>query len=148
MSHAPGDTAPTVLAFDFGLKRIGVAAGNVITATAEPVRTLAATGGEPDWAEVAACFADWSPGVVVVGVPYNMDGSAGGLTTRALQFADEIRQRFGAKVATVDERLSSREAEATLRERRRSGGLGRRIRREDVDSEAACVLLRQWLNAT
>jgi putative Holliday junction resolvase len=140
-----GPRSPTVLAFDFGLKRIGVAAGNVITCTAEPVTTLRAERGRPDWGQVAACVNAWEPGIAVVGVPYNMDGSPGELTGLARGFAADLSARFGIEVVTVDERLSSREAEETLRERRRSGALRRRVRREDVDGEAASVLLRQWL---
>lgn len=138
--------ARTVLALDFGLRRIGVAAGNTLTATAQPVATVAATGAGPDWATLQRCVNEWRPQVAVVGVPYNMDGSAGAITAAALAFAEEFRARFGLEVHTVDERLSSREAEDELRRRRRSGELGRRVRRGDVDREAACVLLRQWLN--
>lgn len=137
----------TVLAFDYGLRRIGVAAGNTLTATAAPLTTLRSPAGDPDWPAIDKCIADWRPAVVVVGVPYNMDDSAGALTVAAQDFARALATRYAVEVVTVDERLSSREAEETLRQRRRAGTLGRRIRREDVDSEAARVLLAQWLNA-
>lgn len=137
----------TVLAFDYGLRRIGVAAGNTLTATAEPLTTLRSASGDPDWPAIDKCMAAWRPAVVVVGVPYNMDDSAGPLTVAAQDFARELATRFAVEVVTVDERLSSREAEEALRQRRRAGTLARRIRREDVDSEAARVLLAQWLNA-
>jgi len=140
-----GDPGPTVLAFDYGLRRIGVAVGNRLTGTAEPLATLQARDGNPDWTALASCVREWQPGMLVVGVPYNMDGSAGELTGRAVAFAVELGRRFGLGVAQVDERLSSREAVEALRLRRRSGAIGRRLRREDVDKEAACVLLRQWL---
>jgi len=136
-----------VLAFDYGLRRIGVAAGNTLTATAEALVTLRSASGEPDWAAIGKCIADWRPAVVIVGVPYNMDDSAGRLTAAAQSFARELATRYAVEVETVDERLSSREAEDALRQRRRAGTLTRRIRREDVDSEAARVLLAQWLNA-
>ena len=142
-----GQTAPTVLAFDYGLKRIGVAVGNVLTATAEPLQVLRADGGQPDWTELDRCIAAWNPGLLVVGVPYNMDGSAGALTEPAKSFAAALQNRSGLCVDTVDERLSSREAEDVLRRKRRDGSLARRIRREDIDMESACVLLRQWLDA-
>jgi putative Holliday junction resolvase len=140
-----GDAGPTVLAFDYGLRRIGVAVGNTLTGTAEPLATLQARDGNPDWTALASCVREWQPGMLVVGVPYNMDGSAGELTGRSLEFAAELGRRFGLAVAPVDERLSSREAGEALRLRRRSGAIARRLRREDVDKEAACVLLRQWL---
>jgi putative Holliday junction resolvase len=142
-----GQRPPTVLAFDYGLRRIGVAVGNVVSRTAEALATLPARRGEPDWDELSACVNAWQPGTAVVGVPYNMDGSPGELTAKALAFASRLAERFGLEVVTVDERLSSREAEDALRQRRRSGALGRRIRREDVDQEAARILLRQWLDA-
>ena len=141
-----GQSRPTVLAFDYGLRRIGVAVGNVLTATAEPLDTVRAERGTPDWEAIAAHVNAWQPGVAVVGVPCNMDGSPGELTRLAEDFAAELARRFGLEVATVDERLSSREAEDALRQRRRAGTLARRVRREDVDKEAARVLLRQWLD--
>jgi putative Holliday junction resolvase len=140
-----GQQRPSVLSFDFGLKRIGVAAGNLVSGTATPLTTLAADQGNPDWRAIDRCVRDWEPGVAVVGVPYNMDGSPGTLAAQALAFAQQLAARHGLEVVTVDERLSSREAEEALRHRRREGKLGRRVRREDVDQEAACVLLRQWL---
>ncbi len=140
-----GGGTPTVLAFDYGLRRIGVAVGNTLTATAEPLTTITARGGEADWIAIEACLEAWRPGMLVVGVPYNMDGTASGLTGKARAFATDLESRFGLPVTTVDERLSSREAEDALRGRRRSGEMSRRIRRGDIDREAACVLLRQWL---
>ena len=140
---AAGD-ARTVLAFDYGLRRIGVAAGNTLTRTAQPVATVPASAGEPDWNAIARCVREWSPQVAVVGVPCNMDGSDGPLTARARAFAAELAARHALEVHTQDERLSSRAAEEELRRRRASGELGRRVRRDDVDREAACVLLRQW----
>lgn len=138
--------AATVLAFDFGLRRIGVAAGNTLTATAQAVATLPASDTGPDWGAVERVIREWRPSMLVVGVPYNMDGSTSELTSAALAFAGGLESRFGLAVRTVDERLSSREAEQELKRRRRSGELARRVRREDVDREAACVLLRQWFN--
>ena len=137
-----------MLAFDYGERRIGVAVGNTLTATAEPLTTLARTAAGPDWNAIAGLFESWRPEVAVVGVPYNMDGTRGRLAPAAEAFAAELGRRFGVEVAAVDERLSSREAEEALRERRRSGALGRRVRRGDADSEAARVLLRQWLGGT
>ena len=125
--------------------RFGAQGIRALTGTAEPLATLQARDGNPDWTALASCVREWQPGMLVVGVPYNMDGSAGELTGRSLEFAAELGRRFGLAVAPVDERLSSREAGEALRLRRRSGAIARRLRREDVDKEAACVLLRQWL---
>ncbi len=141
-------TAPaarTVLSFDYGLRRIGVAVGNTLTGTAEALATVAADDGLPDWRAVDRLVADWRPAAIVAGVPYNMAGRDARITTAALQFADALGQRYGIEVHRVDERLTSREAEDDLRERRRSGAKSKRVRSGDVDREAARLLLLQWL---
>lgn len=137
----------TVLAFDYGLRRIGVAVGNTLTGTAEALVTLTARNGEPDWPAVSRCVADWRPGVLVVGVPYNGSGGSARVAAAAQDFAERLGERFGLEVHRVDERLSSRAAESDLRERRQSGARTRRVRRGDVDREAARLLLLQWLRA-
>jgi putative holliday junction resolvase len=139
--------ARTVLSFDYGLRRIGVAVGNTLTGTAEALATIPADEGLPDWRAVDRLVADWRPAAIVAGVPYNMAGRDARLTTAALRFADELRQRYGIEVHRVDERLTSRQAEDDLRERRRSGAKAKRVRRGDVDREAARLLLLQWLRA-
>ena len=139
--------ARTVLSFDYGLRRIGVAVGNTLTGTAEALATVDAQDGTPDWKAIGRHVADWRPAAIVAGVPYNMAGRDARLTTAALRFADELRQRYGIEVHRVDERLTSREAEDDLRERRRSGAKAKRVRRGDVDREAARLLLLQWLRA-
>ena len=139
--------ARTVLSFDFGLRRIGVAVGNTLTGTAEVLATIAAQDGKPDWRSIDRCVAEWRPTAIVAGVPYNMPGRNARLATAALRFADELGDRYGIEVHRVDERLTSREAEDDLRERRRSGAKAKRVRRGDVDREAARVLLLQWLRA-
>lgn len=143
----PAPSTRTVLSFDYGLRRIGVAVGNTLTGTAEALATVAARDGEPDWRAIGALVADWRPAAIVVGVPYNMSGSGAGLTQAAMRFADELGARHGIEVHRVDERLTSREAEDDLRERRRSGAKTRRVRRGEVDREAARLLLLQWLRA-
>jgi putative Holliday junction resolvase len=143
----PAPATRTVLSFDYGLRRIGVAVGNTLTGTAEALATIDAFDGEPDWRAISRCVADWHPAAIVVGVPYNMAGQDARLTTAALRFADQLGERYQIEVHRVDERLSSREAEDDLRERRRSGSKTRRVRRGDVDREAARILLLQWLRA-
>ncbi len=143
----PAPATRTVLSFDYGLRRIGVAAGNTLTGTAEALATIDAFDGVPDWRAIGRCIADWHPAAIVVGVPYNMAGQNARLTTAALQFADQLGLRYKIEVHRVDERLSSREAEDDLRERRRNGSKTRRVRRGDVDREAARILLLQWLRA-
>jgi putative pre-16S rRNA nuclease len=139
--------ARTVLSFDYGLRRIGVAVGNTLTGTAETLAIVAAQDGAPDWQAIDRCVADWRPAAIVAGVPYNGSSRNDRLATAALRFADELGQRYGIEVHRVDERLTSREAEDDLRERRRSGAKSKRVRRGDVDREAARLLLLQWLRA-
>jgi putative Holliday junction resolvase len=145
-SGAPA--SPLVLGFDFGERRIGVAAGGAASGGARPLGVVACRSGVPDWAALGRHVADWRPGLLVVGVPYNMDGTPGRLTAAALAFAAELGRRAALPAVTVDERLSSREAEDILRRQRASGERSRRVRRGDVDAMAACVLLEQWLRGT
>ena len=152
MPEAPPGQSPSAesgpvvaLGFDYGLRRIGVAAGDTLTRGARPLGVIAASAGTPDWDALGRYLRDWDPRVLVVGVPYNMDGSPGAVTPAALEFAAELRRRFRCKVVTVDERLSSREAKDILRRQRASGERVRRVRHGDVDAAAASVLLEQWL---
>lgn len=131
------------LGFDFGLKRIGVAVGQSLTGTAAPAATLAAQEGEPDWNTVAKLLADWQPAALVVGLPYNSDGSMQAIATRATRFARQLEGRYGLPVHQVDERFSSTAAEETLRASRAAGR--RRVRKTDIDAAAACVILEAWL---
>jgi putative Holliday junction resolvase len=133
-----------LLAFDYGQRRIGVAVGNTGTRTATAVGTLPARG-EPDWDAVTRCVRDWSPARLLVGLPYNMDGSESALTAACRRFAQELSRRYALPVELVDERLTSSAAQADLREARRTGARRRRVRREDVDANAARVILETWL---
>ena len=139
--------ARTVLSFDYGLRRIGVAVGNTLTGTAEALETIAAQEGTPDWPAIDRCVANWRPAAIVAGVPYNMAGRDARITTAALRVADQLGGRYGIEVHRVDERLTSLEAEDDLRERRRSCAKTKRVRRCDVDREAARLLLLQGLRA-
>ncbi len=118
----PAPAARTVLSFDYGLRRIGVAVGNTLTGTAEALATIAANDGTARLgARSTVASRTGGPAAIVAGVPYNMAGRDASLTTAALRFADELGGRYGIEVHRVDERLTSREAEDELRERRRSG---------------------------
>lgn len=140
----PEDRALSALGFDFGLRRIGVATGQSVTGSATPVTTLPANDGLPDWSRVDRLIEQWKPDRLVVGLPYTMDGREQAITQGARDFAHSLEQRYARPVHTVDERLSSKEAEARLRELRQQGR--RRVRREDIDSVAACIILESWLH--
>ena len=136
--------AALILAFDFGERRIGVAVGNTSTCTATAVGVLPARG-TPDWEAVSRCVREWSPDRAVVGLPYNMDGSETALTAACREFAAQLSKRYQLPVDLVDERLTSSAAQADLRDARRSGARRRRVRREDIDANAARLILETWL---
>jgi putative holliday junction resolvase len=134
----------TVLAFDFGLKRIGLAAGDTLTGKAAPRPAVTVSASGPDWPSIDRELRALSPRVLVVGAPYNADGTPGALTNAAKRFAAELEKRFGLPVNRVDERWSSLEANEALKAQRASGERRRRIRRDDIDSAAAAVILERW----
>jgi len=135
----------SVLAFDFGLKRIGIASGDTLTRSAAPLGAVRVGASGPDWERIAREVRALAPGVLVVGAPYNTDGTESPLTHAARRFAAELEQRFALPVHLVDERYSSLEASAALKRRRARGERRRRVRRDDVDSAAAAVILGRFL---
>ncbi len=135
----------TALCFDFGLRRIGVATGEALTRTAAPLKTVGNGPHGPDWPAIDKLLADYRPAILVLGYPYNEDGSAGSMAAAATAFAAALAQRSGLEVARVDERYSSQEAAAELKQRRAAGTRRRRVQRGDVDSLAAAIILERWL---
>jgi len=100
----------SLLAFDFGLKHIGVAAGQTRTCTASPVTTVSAKNGKPEWVHLETLLKEWQPSLLLVGLPLNMDDSESDMSKRARKFARRLNARFNLPVEMVDERLSSFEA--------------------------------------
>jgi putative Holliday junction resolvase len=138
-------TAPeTVLAFDFGLKRIGLASGDSLTRSAAPRAAAVSGPAGPDWAAISHAVRDLGPARLIVGAPYNVDGTDSALTVAARAFAAELARRFALPVHLVDERFSSLEATEALKSRRASGERRRRVQRADIDSAAAAVILGRW----
>ena len=133
-----------LLAFDYGSRRIGVAVGQTTTGTASPAGVVSVSGN-PDWTAIERHVREWSPTRLLVGLPYNMDGSETILTGACRAFAGELARRHGLPVEFVDERLTSAAAQAELRDVRRSGARTRRVRREDIDAHAARLILETWL---
>lgn len=137
MSAGPVPDVPpqfqTFLAFDFGLKRTGVAVGNRMLRTATPQPTIRAEGSDARLAQAEARVREWQPDALVVGVPFHPDGASHDNTARARKFARQLRGRFGKPVYEVDERYSTTEALAA----------GAR----DADAGAACVILEQFLRS-
>lgn len=139
------EAARLLLAFDFGLKRIGVATGNRLTRTASPVTTLTA-GKEPPWPEIDALISQWHPDLIVVGRP---GGDADSTLVAALgSFIEALGKRYPIAIEEVDESFTSTAAEETLRAGRREGIYNRRLKREQIDQQAACLIAEQWMNQT
>lgn len=130
-----------IVAFDFGLKRIGVAVGQTITRTANPEGMVPAEGGEPRWDKIEQIIQQWRPKALVVGVPLNMDGTEQAITAHARAFMEKLQSRIGLPVYGVDERLTTVEARARLFE---AGGY-KAIQKASVDAMAAKILLEAWL---
>jgi putative Holliday junction resolvase len=138
---APANQAPdtraaqrirTYLAFDFGLKRVGVASGNTLTGTAQPLRTVAATG-DARFAAISRLVDEWRPDALVVGVPFHPDGAEHENTLRARRFARQLHGRLRLDVHEVDERYTTTEAH--------SEGSG------DLDAASAALILEQYLRS-
>lgn len=130
-----------LLAFDYGLKNIGVATGQTLTGTASPQAALRARDGIPDWTEIETLLRDWRPERVLVGLPLNMDGTESELSARARKFANRLHGRFGVPVEMVDERLSSFEAKGEVMARGGSRDYGK----NPVDSIAARIIVETYL---
>ena len=128
----------TVLAFDFGVKRIGVAVGEWPLAQAHPLTTIHGEANAERFAAIEALLKEWRPVSLVVGLPLALDGSAHEMTARSSRFANQLRGRFGLPVDYAEERLSSVEAE----ERLRASGHNARSARERVDALAAQIILQ------
>lgn len=129
------------IGFDFGYKRIGVAVGQYLTNSASPLDTIQAVRGVPKWADVENIISQWRPKALIVGLPTNIDDSNQYTTKAARLFANRLEERFSLPVHLVDERLSTVEARSQLFE---DGGY-RKIKKTQIDSVAACIILEQWL---
>jgi putative Holliday junction resolvase len=145
MPDTPDTRRPeTVIAFDFGTSRIGVAVGQSVTGSAGPAGVVANGARGPDWGRIEALLAEWRPARLVVGLPLHADGSPSALSAAATAFAAELERRYGLPVETMDERWSSLEARERLARSRREGRSGR-IRRPLVDAAAAVLIAERWL---
>ena len=138
MPEAPVRQAGTILAFDFGVKRIGVAVGEWPLAQAHPLTTIHGEANAERFAAIEALIKEWRPVSLVVGLPLALDGSAHEMTARSTRFANQLRGRFGLPVDYAEERLSSVEAEDRLRE----SGHSAKSAREHVDALAAQIILQ------
>jgi len=128
-----------VLGFDFGEQRIGVATGQTITCSANPVTTLSSINNKPDWDGIEKLIGQWKPDALIVGLPYYLDGSKSDMTKRAEKFSRQLEGRFHLPVYTHNEALSSFEAEQFLQ------GKKKQHNKQDIDKIAAAIIVQSWL---
>ena len=130
--------AETLIAFDYGEKHIGVAVGQTLTGTANPLETIRVTSASPDWNAISRIVETWRPNALVLGLPLNMDGTEQTVTKRARRFGNQLCGRYQLPVHLVDERLTTREARDRLAAEGRAGS--------DDHPVAAQIILESWLN--
>ena len=131
----------TVLGFDFGAQRIGVAVGQVLTASATPLQTLTNVSNKPDWDRIEQLIKEWQPQALVVGLPYLLDGGETEMTIRADKFSRRLHGRFGLPVFTISETLSSFEAEEQLKQTKKIA----KHNKHEIDKLAAALITETWL---
>ncbi len=131
----------TILAFDFGMRSIGLAIGQVITGTASPLPALKAKDGIPNWDTIEATIKEWQPESMVVGLPLNMDGSEQDITQNVKRFVGRLKHKYKLPVHLHDERLSTVDAKAKLFE---LGGY-KKLNKQKIDSVSACLIFESWL---
>ncbi|MGB5446293.1 MAG: Holliday junction resolvase RuvX [Psychromonas sp.] len=139
----PSKAPANLLSFDFGTKSIGVATGQMITATAQPLAAIKANDGIPNWDIVEKVIKEWMPDLVVVGLPLNMDGTEQPITQRAKKFANRLNGRFGVKVVLQDERLTT----ASAKEFIFSHGGYKALEKGKIDSVSAALILESWMES-
>ena len=127
------------MGFDFGTKKIGVAIGQMVTATATPISIIRVENGIPNWGVLEKLINQWKPERFVVGLPLNMDDSSSNMSRRAIWFSSELENRFGIAVSNVDERLSTFEARQIFKDG------ATKNRQEDLDDKVAALILESWL---
>ena len=134
----------TVLAFDFGLKRTGVAVGNTLTGSATPECTLQSKDEKPNWDGITQLIEEWKPAKIVVGMPIELDDSESALTKRIERFCNQINGRYNLPVEQENEQFSSIEAAERLKQLRQSGRK-QKVKKEEVDKIAASIILERWM---
>lgn len=134
----------TVLAFDFGTKRIGVAVGETQLGQAHPLTVIRTESNEQRFDAIGKLVAEWQPAALVVGLPTHADGTAHEMTARCRRFAERLQRRFDLPVSLADERLTSLDAEARLRETGRNAKAAKPL----LDAVAAQLILQTWLDTS
>jgi putative holliday junction resolvase len=139
-------SASTVLGFDYGTRRIGVAVGNGLTRSARALEVVANGSQGPDWSRLDALLREWHPDALLVGLPLTMDGAEQETSRAARAFAVALGDRYRLPLHLVDERLSSHEAARRFADRRARGET-RRKHAQTLDAVAAEIIVETWLTA-
>ena len=134
----------TIIGFDYGTRRIGIAVGNMISRSARALEVLANGERGPDWTRLEALLREWRPDALLVGLPLTVNDSEQVTSRAARNFAAELQTRYRLPVTFVDERHSSREAAQRFAERR-AGGAAKRKHAAALDAEAAAIIVERWL---
>lgn len=127
----------TVLGFDFGMKKIGVAIGQSITQTASPLQRINALDGIPNWSHIETLINTWAPDALIVGLPLNMDGSPQNITFAAKKFARRLESFYKLPVFLMDERLTTKSALSQFDKQAH--------KKNNLDSLAAVIIVESWL---
>ena len=144
-STLPASKPATVLGFDYGTKKIGVATGQAITNSATPIAPIKATDGVPNWAEIEKLLKEWQPNALIVGLPTHMDGTATDITKRAQKFANRLNGRFNLPTYVCDERLTTYDAQTQWADLAEIYGWPKHfIDNHWIDSLAAALIIQTW----
>ncbi|WP_153634088.1 Holliday junction resolvase RuvX [Marinobacter salsuginis] len=136
----PETNSRRIMAFDFGTRRIGVAVGQELLGSGQPVALVPARDGIPDWQQIESLLEEWRPDLVVVGLPLNMDDTENDMCARARKFGKRLHGRYHVPVEMVDERLTSFEAKGEVM----AAGGSRDFGRHGVDDRAAVLILETF----
>ena len=128
----------SLLGFDFGQQRIGVAVGQQVTGTATAICTLQSRDGKPDWDTISDLIKEWQPDALIVGLPLHADGEESEISLAARKFARQLEGRYRLPVHTMNEYLSSQAARELQQQNRQAGKAG-------IDAVAARIILQNWL---
>lgn len=135
----------TILGFDFGTKRIGIAIGQEVTGTVNPLTTVSAIKHKPDWDSISKIITEWQPDLLVVGLPLHMDGTEQEMTQAARRFSNQLNGRYQIPIALMDERLSSNEAESIIKEQSSSRD-SLFPDKAQIDMISAQLILESWMS--
>ena len=138
------NTNSRVLGFDFGMKRTGVATGNSLTKTSQPLTTITSLKSGADWNKIENLILEWKPGKLIVGLPLSMDGQETPISKQARRFGNQLSARAALEVIFVDERLSSTEADQIIKQ---TTPAGKKISKKHLslrDNLAAQLIIQSY----